>query len=215
MAEFRRDPHTEGRAAFGELGRALVYAVPAAAVWVSVNAYWPAQWVQPDKPSRDRIVLIICGLLVVVALWNLADGLVHTVRWRRGRRWERMLGDPATAYLVPPLATHLKSVPSAPSGFVVLGGCVLLGAVGLGLTLYGTLALAGRVPAYRDVNGTDQSGILFVGLSFVLLTIGRPGRCESGTSRAPPSGFGPTRRSHRLPKSPPMWLSGDRRRFPG
>ena len=172
MAEFRRDPHTEGRAAFGELRRALGYAVLAAAVWVSVNSYWPAKWVQPDKPRRDRIVLIICGLLVVVALWNLADGLVHTVRWRRARRWERMLGDPATAYLVPPLAAHLKSVPSAPSGFVVLGGAVLLGAVSLGLTLYGTLALAGRVPAYRDVNGPDQSGILFVGLSVGLLTIG-------------------------------------------
>jgi hypothetical protein len=83
-----------------------------------------------------------------------------------------MLGDPATAYLVPPLAAHLKSVPSAPSGFVVLGGCVLFAAVGLGLTLYGTLALAGRVPAYRE-NGKDQSVyVLFFGLSFALFTIG-------------------------------------------
>ena len=173
MAEFRRDPHTEGRAAFRELRRALVYAVLAAAVWVSVNSYWPAQWSQPDKPRRDQIVLITCGVLVVLALWKLADGLVHIVRWCRARRWERMLGDPATAYLVPPLAAHLKSVPSPPSGFVVLGGCVLLGAVSVGLTLYGALALAGRVPGYHDQNGKDHSvDFLLSGLSCALLTIG-------------------------------------------
>ena len=172
MAEFRRDPHTEGRAALGELGRALLDGVLAAAVWVSVNSYWPAQWLQPDKPTRDWIVLIVSGFLVVLALWNLADGLVHTLRWHRARRWDRMLGDPETAYLVPPLATHLKSVPSARSGFVVLGGCVVLGAASLGLMVYGAFALAGRVPAYRDENGKDQSlNVLFYGLFFALLTI--------------------------------------------
>src|SRR6266568_4135936 len=97
VAEFRRDPHIEGRAALSELGRALFSSVLAAAVWVSVNSYWPAEWAQPDKPTRDRIVLVVTGLLVVVALWELADGFVHTYRWRRARRWERMLGDPATA----------------------------------------------------------------------------------------------------------------------
>jgi hypothetical protein len=66
---------------------------------------------------------------------------------------------------------HL-SVPPARSGFVVLGGCLLSGAASLGLMVYGALALAGRVPAYRDEDGKDQSvTVFFCGLFFALLTV--------------------------------------------
>jgi hypothetical protein len=170
VAEFRPDPHTEVRAALGEFGRALPYALLTAVVWVIANSSWSGQ---PDNLRRDRIVLIICSLVMVPALWYLAGGLVHIVRWRRARRWERMFDDPATAHLVPPLATHVRSVPSAPSRFVVVGGCVLLGAVSLGLTLYGTLALAGRVPAPHEGNDKNLSvSALLLGLFFALPTIG-------------------------------------------
>ena len=79
-------------------------------------------------------------------------------RWRKARRWERMLDDPATAHLVPPLAAHLKSAPSAASGFALIGGCILSGTLAVGLITYGALALAGRVPAVDDAKGEDLSG---------------------------------------------------------
>ena len=55
-----------------------------------------------------------------------------------------MLDDPATAHLVPPLAAHLKSAPSAASGFALIGGCILAATLGVGLITYGALARAGR-----------------------------------------------------------------------
>jgi len=172
VAEFRDDPRIEGRAALGDLGYALIFGVLAAAVWVGVNSYWPAQWVQPDKPTRDRIVLIVSGVLVVLAGMSLAGGMTQTLRWRRARRWQCMLSDPKTAYLVPPLAMHVRSVPSPLSRFVLVRLCVLFGVTSVGLIVYGALAITGRVPAFHDKSGEDQSvNVLLCGLGFAVLTI--------------------------------------------
>ena len=157
MDEIRRDPRIEGRAALIELGRGLLWAALAIAVWVAVRSYWPEEWTEPDESTRDRIVLIACGVLGVLAVLTLGGGLLHVHRWRKARRWERMLDDPATAHLVPPLAAHLKSAPSAASGFALIGGCILSGVAAVGAITYGALAVAGRVPVVRDVNGQDQS----------------------------------------------------------
>jgi multisubunit Na+/H+ antiporter MnhB subunit len=158
MDEIRRDPHVEGRAALIELGRGLVWAGLATAVWIAVHSYWPEEWTEPDESTRDRIVLIACGVLGLLAVLTLGGGLLHVHRWRKARRWERMLDDPATAHLVPPLAAHLKSAPSAASGFALIGGCILAGTVAVGLITYGALARAGRVPAVDDASGDDLSG---------------------------------------------------------
>jgi hypothetical protein len=172
VAEFRRDPGIEGRAARSELIHAALYAMLAAAVWVGTKKYWPAQWVQPDKRTFHHIVLGVTVFFIVVACWRLLDGVVHLFRWGQARRWERMLGDPSTAELVPPLAVHFESTPSTPPGPVLIGWCLLLGAASVGFLAYGVLALAGRVPAYRDESGNNQSGyFIFVGLFLVLLTL--------------------------------------------
>jgi hypothetical protein len=158
MDEVRRDPHVEGRAALIELGRGLLWTGLASAVWIAVRSYWPEEWTEPDESTRDRIVLVACGIMALLAILTLGGGLLHVHRWRTARRWARMLDDPATAHLVPPLAAHLKSAPSAASGFALIGGCVMSGALAVGLITYGALALAGRVPAVDDANGDDLSG---------------------------------------------------------
>ena len=158
MDETRRDPHVEGRAALVELGRAVLWAGLATAVWIAVRSYWPEEWTEPDESTRERIVLVGSGVLAVFAVLALGEGLLHVHRWRKARRWARMLDDPATAHLVPPLAAHLKSAPSGASGVALIGGCILSGLLAVGLITYGALALAGRVPAVDDVNGDDQSG---------------------------------------------------------
>jgi hypothetical protein len=158
MDEIRRNPHVEGRAAVIELGRGLLWAGLATAVWIAARSYWPEEWTEPDESTRDRIVLVACGIMTVLAVLTLGGGLLHVHRWRKARRWERMLDDPATAHLVPPLAAHLKSAPSAASGFALIGGCILSATLAVGLITYGALALAGRAPAVDDAKGDDLSG---------------------------------------------------------
>jgi deazaflavin-dependent oxidoreductase (nitroreductase family) len=171
MAEIRRIPQVEGRAALRELVGVLKFAVPSAVVWVGVNRLWPDEWTEPDEQTRQQIALAVSGLLVVFALWALVECLVHAHRWRQARRWERMLDDPATAHLVPPLASHLKTVASS-SGFTVVGRWALLAAFPVGLTVYSALALAGRVPPLHDDTGADVSaGYLILGVAFLPLTI--------------------------------------------
>jgi hypothetical protein len=168
MGEFRRDPRVEGRAALVELGRTVLWGGLAVAVLVVVPAYWPEEWTEPDEATRDRIVLIAGGVLIVFAALTLGKALLHGHRWRRARRWERMLTDPATAHLVPPRAEHTKSVRSV-SGLALIGGSILAVLVGAGLAVYGALASTGRVPAVHDTTGEDQSGtfLLWGALLFV------------------------------------------------
>jgi hypothetical protein len=133
MANIRRDPHVEGRAARRDLARAVLYAALAVAAWV----------------------LIVAAVLGFVALWNLAGGVVHVVRWARARRWERMLDDPATAALVPPLEAQL--IPSTPSALVVVGGCLVLVAATIAGAVYLLLAITGRAPVLHSGTGADRS----------------------------------------------------------
>jgi len=171
MTEIRRSPQVEGRAALGRLGGALKFGVPAAVVWVVVNSYWPDEWTEPDEQMRQQIALVVCGLLAALALFALVMCVVHAHRWRQARRWERMLEDPATAHLVPPLASHLKSVDTR-SGFTVVGLWVLLAALPVGLTVYSALAMAGRVPPLHDDTGADVSAnFLILGVVLLPLTI--------------------------------------------
>src|SRR5215207_5811226 len=104
MDEFRGDPHVEGRAARVDFGRALLWGVLAAAVWIAIPTYWPEEWTEPDEETHDRIVLVAGAVLTVFAALSLGKCLLHVRRWRRARRWERMLADPAIAHLVPPRA---------------------------------------------------------------------------------------------------------------
>jgi hypothetical protein len=177
MAEIRRTPRVEGRAALRELWHALKFAVLAAAVWVIVNSYWPDEWKEPDEQTRQELTLVVSGVLAVFALFALVECLVHAHRWRQARRWERMLEDPATAFLVPPLATHLESVPSEPSGVAVVGTCIVLGACAVGLTVYGALAVTGTVPTPRNDAGEDLSGgVLLFGVVFLAFTVRAAGQ---------------------------------------
>jgi hypothetical protein len=160
VAEFRRDPHGEGRAALGDLGRAVLFGVIAAAAWTAASSYWPTEWTEPDESTRDRIVLYACGGLGLLAAFNLITGLVGAARWRRARRWERMLDDPIAAHLVPPLASHVRSVRSGRAARA--GATLILGAAAIGLTGYGALAMTGRVPAVHDDSGDDSSSTLLV-----------------------------------------------------
>jgi hypothetical protein len=100
-------------------------------------------------------VLIVAAVLGFLSLWELAGGVAHVVRWSRARYWERMLDDPATAALVPPLGAQL--IPSTPSALAVVGGCLVLIAATMGGAVYLLLALTGRAPVLRSETGADRS----------------------------------------------------------
>ncbi len=166
--DFRRDPRVEGRITLVEFGRTLLWGSLAVVVLVVVPAFWPEEWTEPDESTRDRIVLIAGAVLTVFAALTLGKCLLHLHRWRRARRWERMLDDPETAHLVPPRAEHTKSVRTA-SGLALIGGSIVAVLVGAGLVVYGVLAWSGRASAVHDTSGEDQSGtfILWGALLFV------------------------------------------------
>jgi hypothetical protein len=172
MADTRRIPQVEGRAAIRGLVSGLKFMVPAAAILVSVNWFWPDEWKEPDERTRQQIALAVSGLLALFASWALIGCLVHANRWRQARRWERMLGDPATAHLVPPLASHVKTVASQSSGSAVIGSCLLLGACAIAFTVYGVLALTEQVsPRGDDAGGDTSAGFVILGLMFVPFTV--------------------------------------------
>ena len=56
-----------------------------------------------------------------------------------------MLDDPDRADRVPPLRSHVDSVPDTPGGCALLGVAALLGLGGIGLITYGVLALGDHV----------------------------------------------------------------------
>jgi hypothetical protein len=162
MAEFRRVARVEGRAAAAHLAKGLVQAVLAAATWIGVNSYWPADVTEPDEATRARIALFVSGGLAVLAAINLVAGIVRVFRWLRARRWERMLDDPARCHLVPPLETHVSSV--AERSIVALAAmCALSAVAGAALAAYGVLALTDRAPAVHDSQGEDQTVPILIG----------------------------------------------------
>jgi hypothetical protein len=169
MAETRRDPRVEGRAARRELRRALTWAVVAVGIWVLVNTYGSdEQWMQVDEQTRERIIRGAIGLPAVLAIWALVKCLFRARRWREARRWERMLADPATAPLVPPLTAHLETV--SPPSWRSAVSLVLLVAGALGITVYGVLSLTGRVAPLRTESGEDTSVVnVIVGVALLLL----------------------------------------------
>ena len=73
--------------------------------------------------------------------------LVRALRWRRARRWERMLRDPARAALVPPTEAHVDAVPEQPGGIKVVAKLVGLSLLAIGLVTYGAAGDVRRRPA--------------------------------------------------------------------
>jgi hypothetical protein len=169
MTATRREPGVERSRALQGLRGAALYAALAAAVWWGAERAWPDEWLEPDVETRDRIVRIAAGALAAVAAWCLGVGLFHVARWARASRWERMLDDPVRAHLVPPLKSHADSVAPAPGGCGLALTVGLLGLGGVGLVVYGTLALADRVTRVRS-DGEDQSATMLVA-GIVLLWI--------------------------------------------
>jgi hypothetical protein len=171
MAETRRDPRVEGAAARRAIVRAIVLAVLGAALWFRAREYWPEELTQPDPETRDRIALIGSLTLAAMAGWSLLGGIVRTGHWIRARRWDRMLDQPETAHLVPPLTSHL-SLPRTGGGSGVRTA-VLLVVVGIVLVVYGVLALFHRVPRLTDQSGEDLSPtMIWVGIGCLVLTVG-------------------------------------------
>ena len=160
------------------LGRALFYAaIGTGAVFVVVRS-WPDD-LEPDVEDTARnIVWIVLAVLALALLWFVGVALLHLLRWRRAVRWERMLGDPATAALVPPTEAHVDAVPEVPSGFKVLVRLVGLWLLFVGLVTYAVLALLDIVELPETDDG-EQTDPLVVVLLIGLVLAGAVGAWRS------------------------------------
>ena len=121
--------------------RALIYAaIAGAAVYVVVK--FRLDELEPDvEDTARKFVAIALGLLALATLWFLGVALVHFLRWRKARRWERMLDDPQRAALVPPTEAHVDVVPEQPGGIKALARLVGMSLLVAGLVTYAVLAL--------------------------------------------------------------------------
>ena len=158
MARTRRSADVEARSARDHAVNGLLAGLCAAAVWLVITRSLPADWTWPSEQERDRIVLIGGGGLLVLGVLRWSAAAFHGLRWARARRWERMLDDPTSAHLVPPLREHVKSVARASElGLRATALAMIVAAAGL-------IVVAREFPQWTSTP-EDQSGpVLFAGL---------------------------------------------------
>lgn len=157
MARTRRSAGAEARAARGHVVSGLIAGAYATALWIAVTRFLPSDWTWPTEEDRDRILLIGVGGLAALGVGRGAVAVFHGLRWARARRWERMLADPSSAHLVPPLKEHVKSVTRASELRLRVTAVIT------------ALAAIGLVVAVRRFDLSDQAGdesgpVLFAGL---------------------------------------------------
>lgn len=150
MARMRRSAGVEARAARNHAVSGLLAGLLAAAVWIAITRYLPDDWTWPSEEDRDRVVLIGIGGLLALGALRCGVAAFHGFRWVRARHWERMLGDPSSAHLVPPLRDHVKSVGRA-SELRLRVAAVIAALVSIGLAVW----------AVRFFNWSDMSGDQF------------------------------------------------------
>ena len=163
MARVRHSPVARRKVFWSDVRRSLWVGVLVTAVAVAA-ANWPAEWTEPDEETRDQITQIALTLLLLLLAWFVLRAIVNLARWRRAVRWERMLGDPDRAHLVPPLESHAKSVRSPAGPFALLAGTVVVGLGAIGALAYGVLGADGR----NDAPNTFLVGGLLSALTVVL-----------------------------------------------
>ncbi|TDE95752.1 hypothetical protein EXU48_05650 [Occultella glacieicola] len=142
---------TERNAALACLRSALVPGAIAAVCWLG-PAWPPLQQVVADAglvefADLQRVATIAAVVALGLVVFHLARSGRHLLRWVRAVRWEQQFDDPERAHLVPPLASHTRSLTSWSSWlrWVLLGGLVLAGAL-----VYAGLAALGLVPRPTD-----------------------------------------------------------------
>ena len=172
MARTRGDPRTEGQAALRNAGRAVFYLALGVAVVVAVARFWPDDLEPSTERTAQNVVWAVLGLAALGTLWFGGAALVRALRWRRARRWEQMLRDPARAALVPPTEAHVEAVPEQPGGIKVVAKLVGLSALAIGLVAYGLLAMFDAAPLPESDNGEDVSpGSLILVALLVMLGV--------------------------------------------
>lgn len=70
MARMRRSAGVEARAARTHAVSGLLAGLLAAAVWITITRYLPADWTWPTAADRDRIVLIGGGGLLALGAFR-------------------------------------------------------------------------------------------------------------------------------------------------
>lgn len=157
MARTRRSTGAEARAARGHVVSGLIAGAYAAALWIAVTRFLPSDWTWPSDRDRDRIVLIGVGGLAGLCVARCGVAVFHLLRWTRARRWERMLADPSSAHLVPPLKEHVKSVTRA-SELRLRATAVITALLSIGLVV------AARRYDLSDEAGDESWPVIFAGL---------------------------------------------------
>lgn len=157
MARTRRSASVEASASRANAIKGVFAGVCAAAVWIAVTRYLPADWTWPSEEERDRIVLIGGGGLLALCAFRCGAAGFHGIRWVRARRWERMLGDPSSAHLVPPLREHVKSVTRA-SELRLRVTAAIAALVSIGLAV----AIVRYNISWSDTAEDDQSGPVMI-----------------------------------------------------
>ena len=158
MARTRRSADVEARSARVHAVNGLLAGLCAAALWLVITRYLPADWTWPSEEERDRILLIGGGGLLALGVLRWSAAAFHGMRWVRARRWERMLRDPTSAHLVPPLREHVKSVVRASElGLRAAALAMVVAAVGL-------VIVALEFPHWTEGPEGESGPVLFAGL---------------------------------------------------
>ncbi len=167
MARVRHEPRARRSALVADLRAAIMPAIALGALAYAYPRYWSTAWTEPDEATRDRIVRIATLVLAAWIAWALVCATIDAIRWLRARHWERMLDDPVRAHLVPPLQSHVDAVRHPARVGAQLVGSLAAALAGIGLVVYGVVALLGRVPGPTS-DGSDATWTLFL-LAAVLL----------------------------------------------